>query len=329
MATIPDLAERPIKSVKDLEMMLAMAMKGRDQACAAKREPASHATVMVTFRTTVSSTLLRMESTGKLVLVELAGVHAAPEDPRKGGAAAGVSGANPQAVQALEDVLAATYQGSGAVPFRGSPLTKLMMDCVGDDGTCVLLAHTPPLFPSMGEAVNSLKVVNVIKNVRSIHSFLLTAPLWVLHCPAGPGAGTSVATVFIVRLTPPLDRFAQRTSHLDNAAGGGGVRRLKVSEKRTPFSSDTRIAELPCASPLLLLPLPELAGVLYGQPDRLPECALRPFLQNPIGLIQDIHQANVTGLKTVAGGVVGVGKGVGNGIMGGLDKLNPLHLGKK
>lgn len=127
-------------------------------------------------------------------------------------------------------MLAAAYQNSGPVPFRASPLTKLLMDCVGDDGTCVLLvrggngwdtllqlhyargrrkpptlpwavtlfsvlrrrprlslpcqlvpghyifsspspcaqAHTPPLFPTMGEGVAALKVVNVIKK-RTTH----------------------------------------------------------------------------------------------------------------------------------------------------------------
>lgn len=76
VATIPDLSQRSIKSVKDLEMILAMAMKGRDQACAAKRETVDHASIMVTFRPTVASTVLRMESTGKLVLVELAAIQA-------------------------------------------------------------------------------------------------------------------------------------------------------------------------------------------------------------------------------------------------------------
>lgn len=166
VGVIPDLAERPLKSVKDLEMILAMAMKGRDQACAARREPKELASVMVTFKTTVSSTLLRMESSGKLVLVELAAAHVAPEDTKKGAAAG--AGAQSPAVQALEDVLAAAYQRRGPVPYRSSPLTKLLADCVGDEGTCVVLAHTPPLFPTMVEAVNSLKVVNVIKNVRFV-----------------------------------------------------------------------------------------------------------------------------------------------------------------
>lgn len=52
-------------------------------------------------------------------------------------------------------------------------------------------------------------------------------------------------------------------------------------------------------------------------------------LQNPLGMIQDIHQANVTGLKNVGSGMSGAVKGVGSGILGGLDKMNPLHLGKK
>lgn len=55
--------------------------------------------------------------------------------------------------------------------------------------------------------------------------------------------------------------------------------------------------------------------------------------QNPIGLIasgiQDIHQANVTAVTKVAGGVGGVATGMAKGLGSGLSALNPLHLGKK
>eukprot|EP00162_Nutomonas_longa_P013277 comp21497_c0_seq1/m.46860 comp21497_c0_seq1/g.46860 ORF comp21497_c0_seq1/g.46860 comp21497_c0_seq1/m.46860 type:complete len:851 (+) comp21497_c0_seq1:74-2626(+) len=161
---VPGLVEFPVKTVADVEKVIATGDKNRSTSATAMNEVSSRSHSVLQIRVEGESKVTKARSIGKLTLCDLAGSERVGRSEAQGQRLLEAAAIN-RSLSSLGNVMAGLAANQSHIPYRDSKLTYLLQDSLGGDSKTCFFVNISPSSTNVDESVQTLSFGKRLRNI--------------------------------------------------------------------------------------------------------------------------------------------------------------------